>query len=202
MRGLSPSVRQRADGVENIERFTAGDSVGNSDLGAWLQRLIGRYKIDGTVEQTVDLDQSGAKWVSRKASGAADCQRIGDGAGTHCVINVEWPQILVRGTPTAPAFSEFFTLRPAILLFGIDSKASGIHVLQVDERSIAVSALGLLSGDTLRLETTCTLHFYDPWCKRMVRITAKPSSDLIKMEIAIYGGTRFSFNLRREPSLK
>jgi hypothetical protein len=202
-RGPSPWARQRADRAVGVAKSAAEGSGRISDFGVWLERLVGRYEIDGNVDQAVGFSkvQVGVSiHVNRKVSGAADCRRIGEGAGVHCVINVKWQPISWLDTPSVPSPSEAFTMRPAVLLFGINSAASGIHVLQVAERSIAIGALGVLSGDTLQLETTCGTEILGQKCKRLVRITAKPASDLIQMEIAIFGSPLFTFNLRRETS--
>lgn len=202
-RGPSRWERQRANTAADVEQDVAEGSGQLADLGAWLQRLVGRYRIDGEVDQAVGISdrEVGVTYrSSRRVSGEAACRRIGEGAGIHCVINVEWQPISMRGTSSVPAGSERFTLRPAVLLFGIDSAAQGIHVLQVDERSIAIGALGLLSGDTLQLKTTCGLSTTGSICERRVRITARPARDLVKMEISIFAATLFTFNLHREPT--
>jgi hypothetical protein len=201
-RGPSPWARQRADRAVGVAKSAAEGSGRISDFGVWLERLVGRYEIDGNVDQAVGFSkvQVGVSiHVNRKVSGAADCRGIGEGAGVHCVINVEWQPISWLDAPSMLAPSESFTMRPAVLLFGIDAAASGIHVLQVDGRSIAISALGTLSGDTLQMETNCGAYVPGARCERLVRITAKPASDLIQMEIAIFGSPLFTFNLRREP---
>ena len=202
-RGPSRWERQRANTAAEVEQNVAVDSGQLVELGAWLQRLVGQYRIDGEVDQAVGISdrEVGVTYrSSRRVSGEADCRGIGEGAGIHCVINVEWQPISMRGASSVPAGSERFTLRPAVLLFGIDSAAQGIHVLQVDERSIAIGALGLLSGDTLQLKTTCGLNITQPICERRVRITARPARDLVKIEISIFAATLFTFNLRREHS--
>lgn len=202
-RGPSQSARQRAERAVEVARSDAGSSERMAHLGVWLQRLVGRFQIDGNVDQAVGLSETETNvsiHVSRKVSGTADCRGIGEGSGIHCVINVEWQPISWRHAPSIPSPSESFTMRPAVLLFGIDPAASGIHVLQVAERSIAMGALGLLSGDTLQLKTACGAQILGQKCERHVRITARPASDLIQMEITISGSPQFTFNFRREQS--
>lgn len=147
-----------------------------AELGAWLKRLVGRFHYEGT------LDIADSPSSERRARGVGDCIGIGDGPGVHCVINVTWPEM------KWPAGRDGVRpLAPAMILYGIDPESLGIRVLQVDGRSIAVSALSVLKGDTLAFTTPCINEARIPACRRITRIYIPSSSDgnYIRMSLDI-----------------
>lgn len=106
-----------------------------------------------------------------KLSGKGDCTRIGTGAGVHCVLDFDWPtisphQVTVPESPYAPA----------MLMYGIDPDAPGLHYLQVNNRSIAEAASGTLEGNVASFQTSCVNA--PPNCVRFVKIIATPEGTI------------------------
>ena len=85
-----------------------------ADLEAWLERLTGRFRIEGSFRRGPAFGCGGMALCSgapighfvaepgpnihtlvyaigREATGAGDCVGIGAGPGVHCVLNVPWP---------------------------------------------------------------------------------------------------------------
>jgi hypothetical protein len=168
-------------------------------LDAWLRKLAGRYRIDGTVETpghvTVQVvgasnameDLSVASVLSGKVHGLADCADVGEGPGIHCVISATWNpiDIDVAKVGDRPTISEALkTFSPAMLDIGLNRDPPGIRALLVTDDSISHMWAGKVDGDTLiadRLNDckTPTLNQPDddppdPRCLQPLQITTGP----------------------------
>jgi hypothetical protein len=185
-------------------------------LDTWLRRLAGRFdfsgEISGDSESTCDrarrdfarLHSNGSLGCRGgsippppvKISGNADCVGISSGAGVHCVIQLDWQVPVARyGYGYSPAYRASW-FNPGIILYGIDPNALGIRFLQVSQRSIAESALGVLEDNTV------TFKLPGPYSSRKVQITALPDSDNLEMRvIEDFGDAHafYRFLLKRMP---
>lgn len=194
-RAPSPS-RKSADQSESS--ILARRAAKLTELERWLGRLKGRFHIVGQIDQAW-AGQPGR--TIRPVRGVADCIGVGAGAGVQCLIDATWQPITWTIQPTLevqPAMSEYFTLHPTVLLFGLDPDSVAIRLLQVDDHSIAIAGLGSPKQDVLVMKTKCGRSAW-PVCEKVMRFTAKPGSDVVKLEIAIYGNAQWEILLHREP---
>jgi hypothetical protein len=170
-----------------------------AELDGWLRRLVGHYRVNGNVDQALNYNQLRK---SSKIRGMADCNAIGAGPGVRCMIDATWQPIRLISDPGYGGNSDFtyaniFTLHPVIFLFGLDSVAPEIRVLEVDDHSIAVDGNGIrMDADTLEYSTSCPAIGGGVGCRR-VRATAKARSDVVSIEIMVTEGTHFNLLLRR-----
>jgi len=169
-----------------------------AELDAFLRRLTGRFHYDGIAEDPGDYcyvprkSRNGRQIcvpaIREPATGKSDCVGIGEGPGTHCVVNVTWPDFTdpMRRLP-GPERSWIPPLPPALapslVLYGIEPRNPGLRFLQIDSKSIAEAALGSLKGDTATFRTDCANEV--SLCKRIIRIEAPPDGRLIRVWIDI-----------------
>jgi hypothetical protein len=135
-----------------------------AELEAWLRRLVGRFRYEGSITNSVDQ-------ANLSVSGLIDCRGVGDGPGVQCVINVDWSQHL--GKPVWALF-----MAPSMTLFGLDPGAMGIQYLRVDGKGIGEAALGSLKGDTVSFTVHC-VNVSEGTCKRRTRISAPEDSSSV-----------------------
>lgn len=179
-----------------------------AELEQWLGRLRGRYRMEGHVYQVMNyaLGKGQPGIADEPLEGIADCAAIGTGTGTgtgiQCVIDARWRPIHWPPTPpdmqSVPAMSEYFTLHPAVLLLGIDPDGASIHVLQVDDKSIAIAGKGTPEENVLVLKTRCGRSAWD-YCEKVTRIAATPGSHDIELEISVFGNVQWKIVMHREP---
>jgi len=162
-------------------------------LDTWLRRLAGRFVFSGEItndaESTCDRGRRdferqhfngslGCGGGSKPAptvtiEGNGDCVGVSSGAGVHCVIQLDW-------IPPDPPYTPYIRaswFNPGIVLYGIDPNALGIRYLQVSDRSIAETALGVLEDDTV------TFKLQGRYSRRTVRIIAPPDADTMEMRV-------------------
>lgn len=104
-----------------------------------------------------------------------DCIGIGNGPGVQCVRG---PPPYVDGVSG-----------PSMIMYGMDPGEPGVRYLLVNERSIAESDLGKLSGNTVTFRTVSCPKSLDQQprvmvmtCERRLRIYAAPGSRHVLME--------------------
>ncbi len=84
----------------------------------WLRRLAGKFRIDGTYEN------SGG---TSKVGGIAECVSIGTGAGVHCVISAKW--IAPEESHKNPGSDDvlYKAMKRLVIVYGIDPDALAIR---------------------------------------------------------------------------
>lgn len=191
-----PSKRATRSSAQGPE---SGDHARKlAELDAFLRRLTGRFQYEGVAEDPGDYcyvprNSRGiplicVSAVREPAKGKSDCVGIGEGPGTHCVVNVTWPDFTdpTRRLP-GPGKTWFPPLPPALapslVLYGIEPRNPGLRLLQIDSKSIAEAALGSLKGDTVTFRTDCANEISA--CKRIIRIEAPPDGRLIRVWVDI-----------------
>jgi hypothetical protein len=111
-----------------------------TEMEAWLQRLVGRYRVAGTYLNTGGIGP---------VTGTAICRHVVDGPGVQCEITAT---VKHPGEPAKnPPFDQAITdgMRPLIMLFGIDPDSQQIRAGLVDSR--ATEANGRLIDDAVLL---------------------------------------------------
>lgn len=172
-RSVNPARDKPADAGDRRAREVAR-------LEAWLDRLPGQYEVKGVA------DFPSGTYLSVKVSGEIECVRIGEGVGVQCTLDVTWPTTTPNGAsvPASP-------YSPAIVMYGFDPDAPGLHYLQVNNRSIAEAASGTLvralAGDSAHFETPCVNRSRDipATCVRKLRVTLKPDG-VIDLDFTTY----------------
>jgi hypothetical protein len=177
-----------------------------AELDAWLSRLVGKFRVEAYLDNTVvrchptcellrvSFQCAGRECKAiRQSSGAGDCDRVGDGPGVHCIINVPWLQPVVF-TPPPPldVLPEARTttipwpgriLEPATILFGIDPDNPAVRYLLVDGKSIAEEASGSLQGDTVTFTAECVNESVT--CRQKLSILAPEDGGRIRMTLNV-----------------
>ena len=91
-----------------------------------------------------------------------------------------------------------------MILYGLEPDEIGIRYLQVDNRGLEEGATGLVTVDTAAFRTPCVDQPAD--CERVVRITAKPDSQIVDMqidtELSLQVALRYRFQLTRVAQVK
>ena len=196
---------QKVTGKKGKEESVLDDAARASKLAemeAWLRRLVGRFRIEGRIEQPMLIAGAGGRPVpvtqTGKITGIADCVGIGDGPGVHCVLNATWPMMSYTTLPLRGSVGNNVpsngrdNLQPAMFLIGIDRNALRIQFLQVDNLSEAEGWEGDLADDIALLNY--------PWSRGCSRdmllfcwfgggeIAAKPQSDIVTMTFHLVSG--------------
>ncbi len=170
-------VRERVDADPAIAR-----AAKLAELDAWLRRLVGRYAVSGSVGMPYRYSpvcrrntrcQEPALPPNSGFKGLADCTRIGDGPGVHCLVNITG----IKGRQ--------YRIYPKAMLYGIDPDALGIRYLQVNGESIAEGDIGTLAGDSVSFRFTCPIvrmpMYNTLYCHREVRIQAAPDGKRVEI---------------------
>lgn len=111
-----------------------------TEIEAWLKRLVGQYRVEGTY-----LNTGGVGPVA----GTANCRHVVGSPGVQCEITatVKHPDEPSKNPPFDEAITD--GLQPLIMLFGIDSVTQQIKAGLVDSR--ATETTGRLIDDALLL---------------------------------------------------
>jgi hypothetical protein len=146
-----------------------------ADIDAWLRKLEGKFRIEGT------FYREGDEVNVARASGLEDCVTIGPGAGMHCVINVVWDEDY--GADGQGGQTGVSSLAPAMIQYGYDPVTSRVRYLQVDNQSLAEPNESLLRGNTIATRTHCANTPASQVCERVTRIYIPPDRSYITMTI-------------------
>jgi hypothetical protein len=111
-----------------------------TEMEAWLERLVGQYRLEGTYLNTGGIGP---------VAGTADCRHVADGPGVQCEITatVKHPAERAKNPPFDEAITE--GMQPLIILFGINPDTQQIKAGLVDSR--ATEATGRLIDDAVLL---------------------------------------------------
>lgn len=146
----------------------------------WLERLKGRYRVDGFVEVAVnhpdyeDLrcapppprggDSLPPRPLCEKISGMVDCVAVGDGSGVQCILSAKWNdlyEIWLEGPPSGGPGGVWEVpggagnLSPSMALFGLEPYGKGMRFMLVDAKGLAEGAPGGVRGDRTSFRTPC-----------------------------------------------
>lgn len=147
------------------------------DVLAWLRRLLGRFDYEGYVE----LRSEGAPQGRLPVRGGGECVGFGPGPGVQCVMRVTWPK--VRGPDGEDVMGGVSSLTPAMTLYGYDADYIAIHFQTVDNKGLADSGRGYLTGNTLTTRQPCVQVLEK--CERIMHINAQPDGKHIQTQIDI-----------------
>jgi hypothetical protein len=176
----------------------SGTTTEATDPAAWMARLAGRYRFDGSLVHQEIIDFSdfsdappdpeepdegevrGAylympEW-SQPVQGKGDCIALSDGAGLQCVVNIAWPeQWRDNGKVPLGGVSD---MTPAMILAGVTPSTAphGIRYLLVDKRGLAHPGALTLEGNTATVKPVCVNLPGTERCEQVFRITMKPGS--------------------------
>src|SRR5690606_14975595 len=158
------------DPAERARRFAALDAI--------LQRLAGRFRIEGRIQMGVP-----GTGPSREVKGVADCSAVGGSAALNCILHATWPIVeplqripgLLPGMGPPPASEQLGTMRPAVLLVGRNIDPPGLRAMIVTADTLAFNWVGFLdeAGVNLTRPSRC---WTDVRCYRTFQITAQPDS--------------------------
>lgn len=161
-----------------------------ADMIPWLRRLPGQYTYSGFIDVEGEADAGDR----REVRGSGVCVGFGVAPGVQCEIHVRWPEI------TGPSGEDLATtvpsLNPAMILYGLDPDARGIHYMQVDDQGRAEGSIGYVYGNTAVFRAPCADSPDN--CVRVTRITAAPDADVLNMQVDTELDFRLAVRLRVE----
>lgn len=152
-------IQERAAERALLERTPEVRAQRVAEMDAWLRRLHGRFRIEGPGKRL------------------EDCIGVGSGPGVQCM--------------RSPAYipSNSGVSAPSMIMYGFDPNEPGIRFLLVNERSIAESDLGKLSGDSVTFRAVTCPKSTDQQarimvmtCERRLRIYAPPHGRHVLMQ--------------------
>lgn len=143
------------------------------EMDAWLRRLVGRYSTI-TAQSMI--------------TGQADCVAIGDGAGVHCVLAWDAPQILLDRQEDArrraiargedpPVFPDFSFW--VIYQFGYDVNTSRIHFMKVGSQGGGQEFTGRLEANRMTSTAPCPGVPARAGCLMSTYVDAPPDKEYI-----------------------
>jgi hypothetical protein len=166
-----PSLEELSEVVVSGQRPTRKVA----DVIPWMRRLLGEYTIEGYV----DLGGRGDPAERVNARGGGVCVGFGVAPGVQCEIIVRWPDS--RAADGTQIIGGISNLAPAMLLYGLEPDEVGVRYLQVDNRGLAEGATGGIVGDMVTFRAPCA--DVPEGCQRVTRITARPESKVIDMQV-------------------
>lgn len=180
------------------------------DMGVWLPRLVGRFKVEGVIQAEGGGQAPGGETCSLEnpcsATGKVDCIAVGDGPGVQCVSYVTWPEFWSSMTETQTAGQSF--LGPAATLYGLDPNAVRFRLMQLDTDGLVTDGAAQLNGNTLAwdFEGYCPRE-PQAMCRQETRIYAPPHGRYLHTTIEITplledeDADRVTINLEMTPIL-
>jgi hypothetical protein len=170
-------------------------AAGPTDVPAWLKRLPGRYRFDGSIvhREIIDFEQLNdappdaddpeggevrgpylylPEWA-QPIQGKGDCINFSEGAGLQCVVNIAWPeQWRFTGKAQLGGVSD---MTPANILVGLapSTAPDSVRFLLIDKRGLAHPGSLVLSGDSATAKVPCVDMPGMQRCDQLLRVTAK-----------------------------
>jgi hypothetical protein len=151
-------------------------------VGAWLPRLVGKFRLEGSVEE------AGEAGALRRESirGQADCRHVpgatavsGRAPAVECFLDMLWtPSPAADG---AAAQNSTPAPHTAMLVYGYELPVIGLRHMLVDGEGVAEGGAGQLFDNTLVSTSGCARIQGN--CQRSVRITAAPDLRSVRMNI-------------------
>jgi hypothetical protein len=214
---MEQEAQERA---ESLDPDTRAQRI--SEVETWLRRLPGRYRIEGRVVGGVPIENEtlggtqmpsfDMRPVTGPIKGVADCSAIGEGVGVHCIINASWPKIEYERIPdyysgmpfVAPSVNltpseRVDTMRPAMVVLGLDADLPGIRLMLIAADSMAQSWTGRLEGAsaTTRHPESCG----KAGCYTHFEITAEPG-DVVSFVFHAGQAITVDLTMHRDPDAK
>jgi hypothetical protein len=161
----------------------------------WMARLVGQFTVDGKVDLHGQSDTG-----VLNVQGRSTCVGLGPGPAVQCELRIRWPE--TRGKGGEVVAGGVSNLDPAMMMFGFEPNRIGIRHMLVGNDGIADGAMGyLLSGDTLVTRARC--GGVAGICERVVRVTAEPDAQTVRVEIEMQVELRkamtIAFEMHRVP---
>jgi hypothetical protein len=161
----------------------------------WMARLVGEFTVAGKVDLHGHSESD-----LLDMQGRSTCVGLGPGPAVQCELRIRWPETLGHGGEAIAGGVSH--LDPAMMLFGFEPNRIGIRHMLVGNDGIADGAMGyLLSGDTLVTRAKC--GGIAGTCERVVRVTAEPDAQTVRMQIETQIDLRkavtIAFVMRRVP---
>lgn len=186
------------DPAERARRF--------AELEAILQRIPGRYRIEGRIERPTGLWEK----TGGDIKGIADCAAVGGGIGLNCIINASWPVVDEatgsappgpgEAIPSKPASEQLDVMRPAVLVVGLTVDPPGLRAMMVTADTMAFNWVGYLQDGGVNL-TRPDRCWTDVRCYRTFRLDAEPDGSKVSFELKA-GPYTLSFELHPDPGAK
>jgi hypothetical protein len=165
--GSNPRAPRAGATYENAEPVTDPEQAGE-----WLLRLVGRYRVDGSVFMLSRVfefrDSEGemreGEFQARLESvrGTIDCVPVGAGPGLHCIFNLPWleqhevimdPDAGPVGIWSLPGGDPY--LNPAMMLVGLDLAKQQLSFQLVDNKGLPERGSGSIAGNRATLRAPC-----------------------------------------------
>lgn len=141
-------------------------------MGEWLMRLVGRYRIEGSLFmptrtflfRNTEGEETEGEFESRfeQARGTGDCASVGAGPGVSCIFNVSWQeQYEIIMDPDAGPVGVWHLpegvpyLNPAALLMGMDLANQRLAYLLVNRNGLPEGGAGSIAGDRATFRSKC-----------------------------------------------
>lgn len=149
----------------------------------WLDRLKGRYRVDGMVEVVVNHpDYENLRCaplppppgeenpplpprpLCESISGIVDCVAVGDGSGVQCILSAKWNDLYEVWLEEPPSGGPggvwevpggAGNLAPSMALFGLEPYGEGLRFMLVDAKGLAEGSSGGVRGDRTSYRTPC-----------------------------------------------
>jgi hypothetical protein len=174
------------------------------EMGVWVQRLLGRFALDGVIHHVdyVDPDRGGPQLVynewTQPMGGKADCIEFAEAPGIQCVINLAWPEVWNEMTGKA-GMGGVPDMTPAMVLAGIDPDVQKLRFLMVSSRGFGYPGRAELKGNSAITRPSCVDLPGVQRCEQKVQVTA--GADGRAFQVVVSTKARYMRNKKdRDPN--
>jgi hypothetical protein len=221
----------RAREREEMRRDSALSASRLAEMNAFLRRLTGRFRIEGTIERKVPLTITireprrttfSIQFVPQiaKVAGVVDCTAVGDGAGVNCLISASWPAFDRIGEPppfcgvtSRSRLCEFLdpdytpaemldTMRPAVLMLGLDTDPPQLRGMMVTADTLTNEWAGKLDGNTARLLQTQVCTTLRCYIESGISAEADGEVVTITLQQRLLWGVTITLTMHRDPTAR
>jgi hypothetical protein len=142
--------------------------------------------------------------VRGDVTGVADCTAIGAGAGVQCILTATWPTIDLfipppRYVGPPPLTEGLRTLKPAVLVLGLNLDPPGIRAQMVDAESLSHTWVGpLAEGSAWASRVNRSLrgrHIH------LLQVIAEPGSEIVTLVLRSYSVV-ITLTMHRDPGAR